>query len=146
MTKLRQSSILLLATFFLVTGCHKNDTSNTIFEQFFEDNVLGQTFVITYANNQGTDLTAQYSGYNFVLQKGSDFYNGVLRVTKAGVTYSGTWSSNQDYSKLNIILPSSPVEFNFLTRSWRFASKQLPVLKFTPWGGPDDIQLTMTRQ
>lgn len=145
MTKLRQSLLLLILGFSVLSGCYKS-TENTIFQQFFEDNVLGRTFIITYANDKGTDLTSKYSGYTFVLLKGSDFYNGPMKVANAGNNYSGTWSSNEDYSKLNIVLPSTPGEFVFLTRNWRFASKQLPVLKFTPWGGPDDIQLTMERQ
>ena len=145
MTNIQQRSVLLFIAVFLIAGCHKK-TQNTVFEQFFEDNVLDQTFIITLAKNQGTDLTDQYSGYTFILKKGSDYYNGPLLVAKSGSNYNGTWSSNEDYSKLRISLPNSPIEFQFLNRDWRFASKALPTLKFTPWGSTDDIQLTMLRQ
>ncbi len=137
--------IFLPALLLLLISCHKKK-DNTILEQFFEDNILDQSFVITHANDESADLTANYTGYKFVLKKGNDYYHGPLKVTFNSSNYNGTWSSNEDYSKLNIQLPSVPSDFIFLNRDWRFTSKALPELKFAPWGSTANIQLTMKRQ
>lgn len=136
--------ILYSTVLLLLLSCHKKE-ENTILEQFFEDNILDKTFVITQANDESNDLTTNYSGYNFLLKKGSDYYHGPLKVTYNTTSYTGTWSSNSDYSKLNIQLPSNPSAFIFLNRDWRFTSKNLPELKFAPWGSTANIQLTMKR-
>lgn len=137
--------IYLAAFAFLFAACHDKE-ENTILVQFFEDNILNQNFIITHANDEASDLTANYIGYNFVLKKGSNYRNGPLVVTKGSLIYNGTWQTNEDYSKLKIQLPSVPSEFIFLSRDWRFTSKAIPELKFAPWGGSDGIQLTMKRQ
>jgi hypothetical protein len=67
--------------------------------------------------------------------------------TKDGVTISGTWGSNSDYSRLNISLtnPSAPAEFSFINRSWRFTRKNFPVMELAPWGSTAPIVLHMRR-
>ena len=67
--------------------------------------------------------------------------------TKAGVKYTGTWSVNEDFSKLviNIISPSIPIEFIFLNRAWKFTKKALPVMELAPWGSTDPKVLHMRR-
>ena len=80
-----------------------------------------------------------------MLQKNTDF-DGPLTGTLNGTVYNGTWSSNDDYSKLTITLPSTPFQFVFLTREWRFTSKGIPTLELAPWGSNAAIVLHMTRQ
>lgn len=114
-------------------------------EKYFETNILNTNFIVSLAKNNTQDITASYNGYIFVLLK-TDFYHGPMTVTKNGTVFNGNWISNSDYSKLTITLPASPSEFVFLTRDWRFTSKNLPTLKFAPWGSSDPIELDMTRQ
>ena len=141
----RNYIFILSGLLLLLMACH-DKKQNTILEQFFEDNILDQTFIITEANDGNTDLTSNYLGYNFVLKKGSDYHNGPLIVKNGSLTYAGTWSCDEDYGRLKIVLPSLPSAFTFLTRDWRFTSKALPELKFSPWGGSGSIKLTMKRQ
>lgn len=136
--------LLLAAGTFL--GCQKTDPTSSVLEDYFEDNVLNRNFSITYALDKGEVITDQYNGFIFVLKKGGDYYSGPLVVTVSGDTYNGTWSSNDDYGKLQIVLPGTPEAFKFLTRDWRFTSKKLPALKFAPWGSADDTALTMERR
>lgn len=124
----------------------KKSIKVSFFEKYFEQNVLNSNYVITYARDNGDEITSQFENYVFVLKKGSDYYHGPLTVTQGGTTYNGSWSSNEDYGKLVIMLPGSPAEFNFLNREWRFTSKNIPVLKFAPWGSNADIALTMERK
>lgn len=144
---MRKLKIILILVIFtcVIQSCSK-DAIRSQQEQYFEENILNNKFIITYANNEGNLLTTSYNGYYFVLRKGNDYYNGPMEVSKGVENYSGTWTSNDDYSKLKITLPTTPAEFIFLTRDWRFTSKNIPVLKFAPWGSSANIALTMERK
>jgi hypothetical protein len=139
--------LILYMLLIMSTSCKKNGDSgtNALLEQYFETNVLNRNFIVSLAQDNGTDLTANYNGYVFVLLK-TDFYHGPLQATKSGIIYTGTWSSNNDYSKLVISLPSPPTEFGFLSRQWRFTSKNFPTLKLAPWGSSEAVVLYMYRQ
>lgn len=135
--------MLLVAS--TVFAC-KKPLKETLAEKFFNENVLNRDFIITHANDEGNIITSQYEGYTFHLKKGADYYGGPMIVTRNGTTYTGSWKSNEDFGKLEILLPAPPTEFIFLTRHWRFTSKNLPTLKFAPWGSNAQIELTMQRQ
>ena len=139
--------IILLLLLLMSMSCKKNEDpgTNALLEQYFETNVLNRNFTVSLAQDNGTDLTANYNGYVFVLLK-TDFYHGPLQATKSGTIYTGTWSSNDDYSKLVITLSSPPSEFGFLSRDWRFTSKNFPTLKLALWGSSEALVLYMLRQ
>ena len=135
-------------TILLLSGsCTKvsDPVNNPLLQDYFNQNIINRDFTVTLASDNGTDLTSNYSGYTFVLLK-TDFYHGPLRATSGSNTYTGSWSSNQDYSKLEINLPVPPNEFTFLNRAWRFTSKNFPTMKLAPWGSSDPIMLNMYRQ
>jgi hypothetical protein len=144
---MKKYSFIILLLMLMSSSCKKGGSSgtNALLEQYFETNVLNRNFIVTLAQDNGTDLTANYNGYVFVLLK-TDFYHGPLQATKNGVVYTGTWSSNDDYSKLEISLPIPPSEFTFLSRNWRFTSKNFPTLKLAPWGSTNALVLYMSRQ
>ena len=138
--------LLLLSFLILCNSCKKSiGDNNPLLEKYFETNILNTNFIVSLAKDNGMDITTNYNGYIFVLLK-TDFYHGPMKVTKNGIVYDGTWISNSDYSKLTITLPNSPPEFAFLTREWRFTSKNLPTLKFAPWGSNAPVELNMLRQ
>lgn len=139
--------VLCIVVCFTGISCKKivGGISNSALQQYFETNILNSNFAVSLATDNGTDLTAQYTGETFILLK-TDLVHGPMKATKNGIVYEGTWSVNEDYSQLIIMLPNPPVEFKFLTRSWRFTNKTLPTLKFAPWGSTEAIVLNMTRQ
>jgi hypothetical protein len=131
-------------------GCKKKTEEvyvANIFEQYFEQNILNNDFIVSYSKNQGVENTNEFDGYRFRLLKNT-YYDGPMTATKNGITYSGTWSSNGDYGKLkiNITQPTIPAEFIFLNKSWRFTEKALPTMKLAPWGSTDSTELHMQRQ
>lgn len=137
-------AVLLLSVF---NGCSKSAVEAaqaTYAQQQFEDNILNKNFRVHLATDNGADLTSQYSGYTYVLLK-STYFNGPMTAVKAGVTYNGTWSSNDDYSKLVITFPAVPAEFVFLNREWRFTKKSLPIMELAPWGTTEPKVLHMER-
>ena len=140
---------ILFAILLLATGCKKTKDAVTqdILQQYFETNILNRDFTVVLATDNGTDLTSQYNGYIFRLLKNTD-YDGQMTGIKNGVTTTGTWSCNEDFSKLTISLtmPSIPAEFVFLNRPWRFTKKAVPVMELAPWGSSDPIVLHMERQ
>lgn len=142
---------IALALMLLLSGSCKKlavaTGSRSQLEALFEENILNKNFVVDLATDNGTNITNQYAGYNFILTKTTSFYDGPMTGTKAGSTYSGTWTSNDDYSKLVINLnnPTPPVEFNFLNISWKFTKKALPILELAPWGSTESKVLHMKR-
>jgi hypothetical protein len=114
-------------------------------ENYFNNNLIGRNFIVTLATDSTNDLTSDYAGYTFVLLK-TDYYHGPLKATKGTNKYEGTWSCNEDYSKLTISLPDSIPEFKFLNRNWRFTKKDVPTLKLASWGSTAPVVLYMTRQ
>ena len=147
MVKLKNISFTIFCCLLLFTSCKKAGdlVNNPLLEQYFETNVLNRDFTVSLATDSNTDLTPNYTGYVFVLLK-TDFYHGPLRATMGNTVYMGTWSSNADYSKLDISLTVPPPEFAFLSRSWRFTSKSFPTLKLSPWGSTEALVLHMYRQ
>ena len=141
---------LAFASLLLLSGCKKLKAASgdrAALEQLFEENFLNKNFVVHYASDNGVDITGQYTGYTFVLTKNVSFYNGPMTGSKGGVTYSGTWTSNDDYSKLTISLtsPTPPAEFDFINRSWRFTKKAVPIMELAPWGSTEPKVLHMER-
>ncbi len=139
---------LVCALVLLLSSCKKNPVdaiSQDLLQQYFETNILNRDFTVKLATDNGTDLTVQYSGYLFKLVK-TTLYNGPMTATKGATVYSGTWSCNDDYSKLVISLPASPAEFGFLNREWKFTKKSIPVMELAPWGSLEPKILHMERQ
>lgn len=138
-------SIILLAS----SSCKKvkEDFTEDILQQYFDQNILNRDFKVRLANNNGTDITADYDGYRFRLLKNTN-YDGPMTASKNGVVlFTGTWSTNEDFGKLVITLnqPSVPAEFVFINRQWRFVEKGIPVMKLAPWGSSAAIELHMER-
>lgn len=140
---------LLCAALLLLGSCKKTveAVSQDTLQKYFEDNILNKDFIVNYALDGTTDKTSEFDGYKFILTKTSSYYDGPMTGTKAGVTYSGTWTSNEDYSKLiiNINTPTPPAEFTFINRSWKFTRKSLPIMELAPWGTTDPKVLHMRR-
>lgn len=141
--------VLICAALLLLCGCKKKveDISQQTLQQYFESTILNKPFVVEYAKDTANDITSNYSTDTFILKKGSTYYGGEMTGTKSGALFSGTWATNDDYSKLdiNINTPAPPSEYTFLNRSWKFTKKSLPVMELAPWGTTDPKILHMRR-
>jgi hypothetical protein len=140
---------LICAALLLLSGCKKSisDIPAETLQSYFEKNILNKNFVVELATDSSVDKTSLYTGYNFILTKGVSYTEGPMTGTKDGIVYSGTWVSNEDYSKLaiNLNAPSIPAEFIFLNRVWRFTKKSLPIMQLAPFGSTDPKVLYMRR-
>ena len=139
---------IALATILLLSGCKKSliAAQQNFLEQYFENNILNQNFTVKLATDSSVDITPNYNGYYFKLLKNT-LLDGPMTAVKGSNTYTGTWSCNDDYSKLTINFTSSvPPEFIFLTRDWKFTKKDVPVMQLAPWGTLDPKVLWMERQ
>lgn len=140
------SSFSLAFMIFFVASCGKSNPQESLpLEQFFETNILNKNFIVSFAQDSAVDITSDYNGYLFQLQE-TDLYHGPLKVTNGSSMYTGTWACDSDYGKLTITLPDTPVLFQFLTRDWRFISKNIPTMQLAPWGTTQPYFLNMTRQ
>ena len=147
--RLRYIIAVLFAILLLATSCKKtkDQITQSILQQYFETNILNRDFKVKLATDNGTDLTSQYTDEVFRLLKNTD-YDGPMTGVKSGVTYTGTWSCNEDFSKLtiNITQPTIPAEFVWLNRAWKFTKKAVPVMELAPWGNLNPQVLHMERQ
>jgi len=138
---------ILLAVLLLLMSCSKQaliDQNRSLLEQYFEDNILNKDFKVQLATDTSADLTAQFSGYTFKLIKNT-LLDGPMTATIGTTTLTGTWSCNDDYSKLVITLPTSVAAFTFLNREWKFTKKAIPIMELAPWGTTDPKVLHMER-
>ncbi len=139
--------VILISIILLLASCSKSAIQADVLsaaQQYFDDNVIGRDFRVELATDNGSDITAQYTGYLFRLNKNTT-YDGPLTATIGTTVYTGTWSCNDDYSKLVISLPSTPAVFGFLTREWKFTKKSLPIMELAPWGTLEPDVLHMER-
>jgi hypothetical protein len=141
--------LFICASILLLAGCKKTIESinQNTFQKFFEENILNRTFVVELAKDTTVDKTSLYTGYEFVLAKGSDYTGGPMTGVKNGVTFTGRWSTDAEYTKLDILLntPTIPTEFIFINRVWKFTKKSLPIMELAPWGTTDPKVLHMRR-
>ncbi len=139
--------VVLISLILLLASCSKAPIEQKAIaaaQQYFDDNVIGKDFRVQLATHNGTDLTSQYTGFLFRLTKTTSF-DGPLTATMGLTVYSGTWSCNEDYSKLVIGLPTAPSSFDFLIREWKFTKKALPIMELAPWGTTEADVLHMER-
>ncbi|MEO8768605.1 MAG: hypothetical protein ABI402_00915 [Ferruginibacter sp.] len=133
-------SILLLAL-----GCKKTAETQTVslVQQIFEQNILNRDFIVNYAANisgtDTTDITSDYTGYVFRLEKNTTTNSntdGPMNAKVNGtVVCTGTWTCTEEYGKLGISLTSPVIaSFDFINRDWKFTEKAFPIMKLAPWG------------
>jgi hypothetical protein len=140
---------LLLAVLILLASCKKleavvEEQNQNLLQQYFEANILNKDFTVRLATDSSNNITSQFAGHTFKLTK-STFTNGPMTATSGTATYTGSWSANEDYSKLVITLPNTITAFSFLTREWKFTKKAVPVMELAPWGTTDPKVLHMER-
>jgi hypothetical protein len=145
--RLRFIIALGLAVVLLLSGCSKEalaEANKSLLEQYFEDNILNRNFNVEMATDNGTDITAQFSSYTFLLAKNT-LRDGPMTATSGSTVLTGSWGANEDYSKLVITLPNTVTAFTFLNREWKFTKKAIPIMELAPWGTTEAKVLHMQR-
>jgi hypothetical protein len=132
----------------LCSSCGKDgivqQQQQNILQQYFEENILNRDFTVHLATDNGNEITPQFSGYTFKLLKNT-LVSGQMTAIMGTTTYTGSWSCNEDYSKLVISLPATVPAFSFLTREWKFTKKAIPTMELAPWGTTEPDVLHMLR-
>ncbi len=139
---------LAFAALLLMSGCKKTiqTQQRNVLEQYFEENILNKDFIVHLASENGADITTQFNGFVFKLTKNT-LLDGPMSATKGTNTVNGTWTANEDYSKLTITLPITiNPSISFLNREWRFTKKAIPIMELAPWGTTEAKVLHMYRQ
>jgi hypothetical protein len=142
-TRARSILFVLLGLLLCVgSGCkkRKEKIEAKVFEpsflnKYFEDNILNRDITISLAKFEGRDTTPMYSGYVFKLLKDT-YYQGPFEARFNDSTYTGTWQTNDDYSKLILdIKKTGPLKW--VSISWKFTSKTTSSLELVPWFNTD---------
>lgn len=104
-------------------------------QKVFEIYVLNKATRIKLAiDTGGTNITPDFSDMVIYLRK-ETFYNGPVEILANGTKYVGTWSSNYDYSFLDLSIEGLP-QFKYFEKTWRFKYKSLDLLILVPRSNP----------
>ena len=103
--------------------------------QFFETYILNKDIRITVAKFEGRDTTAMYGDYVFKLYKNT-YYDGPFEARNSTDTFTGTWVSNDDYSKLILDIAGTSA-LDWVSIDWKFKSKSTTTLELVPWFNTD---------
>ncbi len=100
-------------------------------QKAFDLLVLGKQFYMKKGiDSSGNDLTASFADQIYVLEK-QTYTNGPAKVIIGTDTYTGTWQSNDDYSKLELKVEGRP-DFQFFSIPWRITTKTYTGLSMVP--------------
>lgn len=114
----------LLSAVVLWPACKKDDdnSSNSVSVSSVNSTVATGAWRVTLFNENGTDRTANFSGYSFVFAA-----NNTLTATKSGAnTETGSWAAGTDDSKTKLIIDfASPSnnQFESLSEDWHVTSR-----------------------
>lgn len=113
-------------------------------QKAFDLLVLGKQFYMKKGlDTAGNDLTPQYADQIYILEK-LTYTHGPAKVIVGNDTYTGTWKSNDDYSKLELMVEGRP-DFSFFSIPWRVTTKTYTGLTMVPQdalnGGQKTLQL-----
>ena len=151
--KTKFAILFFLSVIMLSQACKKTveTQAESILGQYFEQNVLNRDFNVHFASQGGTELTSDYGGYIFRLEKdpntSSNTEGPMIARLNGNITCTGTWTCTEEFGKLgiNLTVPTTPASFVFLNRSWKFTEKAFPIMKLAPWGVASDKVLHMER-
>jgi hypothetical protein len=134
------SVVILVLGIMPLTSCEKNPPTTpptdsvdnaTSAQKAFDLLVLGKQFYMKKGiDSSGNDLTASYADQIYVLEK-QTYTNGPAKVIIGTDTYTGTWQSNDDYSKLELKVEGRP-DFQFFSIPWRITTKTYTGLSMVP--------------
>jgi len=119
------ATILLTSSF---SGCKKDDNSNSVSSQVAALTQTVQTgkWKVTLYNDNGTDETNHYTGYEFQFNTG-----GTVVVTKTGnTTVNGTWTDGNDDSTIKFVLNFGTTNpFLELNDDWHVTQQSSTLIK-----------------
>lgn len=134
--------IILTVVFLLLplSGCEEKPPPTpptdsvdnaTSAQKAFDLLVLGKKFFMKKGiDSLGNDISGNYSDQIYILEK-QTYTNGPAKVIIGGDTYLGTWKSNDDYSKLELLVEGRP-DFAFFSIPWRVTNKTYTGLSMVP--------------
>ncbi len=100
-------------------------------QKAFDLLVLGKKFYMKKGvDSSGLDITSAYADQIYILEK-QTYTNGPAKVLIGTDTYTGTWQSNDDYSKLELKVEGRP-DFQFFSIPWRITNKTYTGLSMVP--------------
>lgn len=132
--------LFYISILVLGMGCTKKKLEEKAYEpstmnKFFEDYILNKDITVFQARFENRDTTSMYSGYVFKLLKNT-YYDGPFEARINQQLYTGTWETNEDYSKL-ILKISGTGALDWVNISWKFKSKTTNAMELIPWFDTD---------
>ncbi len=124
---------------------YNDSAARAYMEKIFEAMVLNQPVrIILAVDSAGNNLTPSYQDMVIYLRKDT-YYAGPLEILAQGTKHMGTWSSNSDYSRLNLEIQGIPEFAIFNSNPWRFTYKSINLLKIAPVKNPGQKTLHLEK-
>ncbi|MGC4101098.1 lipocalin-like domain-containing protein [Ferruginibacter sp.] len=121
-------SILILSIF---VSCKKDDNSVSAQASALNAAAVQGKWKVTLYNDNGTDQTNHYTGYEFQFSS-----NGTVTAAKTGSTISGTWSSGNDDHTLKLVLSfGATAVFSELNDDWHVTQQTSTLIKLEDVSG-----------
>src|SRR5882757_2606673 len=114
-------NMLFFVVLFWISSCSKKDGTMPATETNFDAAVLNKDFYIGSANNDGTDITAQFNGYVFKYSK-SNSVAGYVIANNNLLNFNGTWTTSADFSTITLAFSNAPDDFNFMNNTWKISA------------------------
>ena len=146
-SKTLKTSLLLLTLVcsLFIFSCKKSSTPTVTPQQFFETNVIDQSHVVNLATDRGTDVTFNYNGYTFRINKTTPL-NGSFVAANNLFSVTGTWVITSDYEQITFNLPTAQSSFAFFNRAWKFTNRSAPIFELVPVDNTDIKVLRFQKQ
>jgi hypothetical protein len=125
----------------LLSSCSKDDNTNTstASKDYFVNNMQSLDLKVSFASDNGTDITSKFSGYTF------RFADTIALAGKATasndlLTVSGTWSIDGDYNKIAFVFPTAVIaDLAFMNKQWQFTNRDSATVKLMASNGENDV-------
>lgn len=145
--------VLLSGLFFsgalILTSCSKADAVNSISSQSLSQGKMANALfdhnlIVTYAKDNGADITNQFQGITFNLMS-SATNNGYVTAANDLFAVNGTWIMPNG-TLISFAFPTNglPV-LSFMNKEWNIVSYNDPVILTAANGEDDEIRMTLKK-
>ena len=138
------AAILFFSGIVLFTSCKKDENNNT---PSWPGNqiLIDKDFLVSYAKDNGGNITANYAGYTFRFAGPPSLLTGTATVTNTLLTITGTWTMTAGRDRITFAFPTNLFpELSYMNKTWIVTNATAnPVVLNATFGEDDELRLTL---
>ena len=127
----------------LLDSCKKN--SDTAASLPADQKLLDRNLLVSYAKDDGTDITINYNGIIFKFTGPATALSGGATASNTLLTVNGTWSLNTSRNKITFAFPTNAIpELSHMNKQWLIANPSAnPVVLTALLGENDELRFSI---